>query len=408
MEGAGGRQGEELEEDDPDLASALAASLEEPLIQLSGSLVTSARRSSEDDLQEALRRSLLESGSEPEQEGQEKQVEKREEKQEAIGGSSSSSSGARAVSLTVAETELATEATASPSVFHDAREELSPGSGLEPEKTKMSGITEEGAGGGADVHGTPTREPVPSVDDFDSMCSEEEPSLKQRLSQTILIEDSPAAAGASDTVPIDDSFGVAGSSAVLIEDSPAPSRTAAEAAEDERARRKAAALEDSFEEQEPRCRTPEEEYAPEETDSEGEGGSKQVMFNSPSLPYLLPLLQADSTWVPTSSSLKNDSHSFLFPEAPDSSDSESEVSSTVVPKAAARAARGQAREVPEGGGGPTLDPEERTRRMQGVFESGLAIHLSGEEMEGCRAVSRQLFPHQRVALAWLARSATRP
>ena len=271
MEGAGGRQ-EELEEDDPDLASALAASLEEPLIQLSGSLVSSGRRSSEDDLQEALRRSLLESGSEQEQEGQEKQVEKREE-------SDGSSSGARAVSLTAAETELSTEAPASPSVFHDAREELSPDSGVEPEKNKLSGITEEGAGGGADVPVTPTREPVPSVDDFDSMCSEEEPSLKQRLSQTILIEDSPAAAGAaSDTVTIDDSFGVAGSSTVLIEDSPAPSRSAAEAAEDERARRKAAALEDSFEEQEPRCNTPEEEYAP-DTDSEGEGGSKQVRLN---------------------------------------------------------------------------------------------------------------------------------
>ena len=68
-EGAGGGHGEELEEDDPDLASALAASLEEPLIRPTGSLVMSTRRSSDDDLQEALRRSLMESGSEKGQTG---------------------------------------------------------------------------------------------------------------------------------------------------------------------------------------------------------------------------------------------------------------------------------------------------------------------------------------------------
>ena len=70
----------------------------------------------------------------------------------------------------------------------------------------------------------------PLLDDFDSMCS----SLKQRLSQTILIEDSPAAA--SDTVAIDNSFGVSGSSTVLIADSPAPARSAPEAAEEEEGR----------------------------------------------------------------------------------------------------------------------------------------------------------------------------
>ena len=69
-EGAGGSHGEELEEDNPDLASTLAASLEELLIQPSGSLVMSAWRSSEDNLQEVLRRSLWEPGSEKEQKGQ--------------------------------------------------------------------------------------------------------------------------------------------------------------------------------------------------------------------------------------------------------------------------------------------------------------------------------------------------
>ena len=68
-EGAGGSHGEELQEVNPDLASARAASLEDLLIQPSRSLVMSARRSSEHDLQEVLRRSLWEPDSEKEQTG---------------------------------------------------------------------------------------------------------------------------------------------------------------------------------------------------------------------------------------------------------------------------------------------------------------------------------------------------
>ena len=56
-----------MQEDDLDLVSALASTLEEPIIQLSGPRVTSARRSSEDKLQEALRRNLLESESKQKQ-----------------------------------------------------------------------------------------------------------------------------------------------------------------------------------------------------------------------------------------------------------------------------------------------------------------------------------------------------
>ena len=40
-------------------------------------------------------------------------------------------------------------------------------------------------------------------------------------------------------------------------------------------------------------------------------------------------------------------------------------------------------------------------RMKQVFQSGLAIHFSGEEMEACMAIKTSLFPHQRVALAWM-------
>jgi len=50
---------------------------------------------------------------------------------------------------------------------------------------------------------------------------------------------------------------------------------------------------------------------------------------------------------------------------------------------------------------PALSTQEVTMKMKTVFESGLAIHLSGEEMEASKAVSTPLFPHQRVALAWM-------
>ena len=70
VEGTGGRHGKELEEDDLDLASARFAGGEEPIIQLTGSLGTSAYRSSEDNLQEARKRSLLEPGREQKQKDQ--------------------------------------------------------------------------------------------------------------------------------------------------------------------------------------------------------------------------------------------------------------------------------------------------------------------------------------------------
>ena len=68
VEGAGGRHGEELEEDDPDLAFALAVSMEEYRVRLHVPRVAT-RRSSEEDLQEALRRSRLETGNEQKQKG---------------------------------------------------------------------------------------------------------------------------------------------------------------------------------------------------------------------------------------------------------------------------------------------------------------------------------------------------
>ena len=58
----------EAEKDDPDLAFALAVSMEEYRVQIHVPRVAS-RRSSEEDLQEALRRSCLETGREQEQKG---------------------------------------------------------------------------------------------------------------------------------------------------------------------------------------------------------------------------------------------------------------------------------------------------------------------------------------------------
>ena len=48
-----------------------------------------------------------------------------------------------------------------------------------------------------------------------------------------------------------------------------------------------------------------------------------------------------------------------------------------------------------------LDPTQRNERMRNIFRNGLEIHFAGEEMEACRAIKTQLYPHQRVALAWM-------
>merc|ERR1711923_467175 len=54
-----------------------------------------------------------------------------------------------------------------------------------------------------------------------------------------------------------------------------------------------------------------------------------------------------------------------------------------------------------GPGDEVLSTQQKTERMRTMFRSGLAIHFAGEEMEACRAVATQLFPHQRVGLAWM-------
>ena len=51
--------------------------------------------------------------------------------------------------------------------------------------------------------------------------------------------------------------------------------------------------------------------------------------------------------------------------------------------------------------GSLMTAEEVSTRMRNVFESSLRLHLAGEEMEACNAISTALFPHQRVALAWM-------
>ena len=51
--------------------------------------------------------------------------------------------------------------------------------------------------------------------------------------------------------------------------------------------------------------------------------------------------------------------------------------------------------------GELMSAEEKSERMRTMFQSGLAIHFAGEEMQACKAVKTPLFPHQRVALAWM-------
>ena len=53
--------------------------------------------------------------------------------------------------------------------------------------------------------------------------------------------------------------------------------------------------------------------------------------------------------------------------------------------------------------GNVLTGAQKTERMKTMFSKGIAYHFAGEEMEGCRAIKTELFPHQRVALAWMFR-----
>merc|ERR550517_715963 len=76
-EPANQEDGEE-EEMDADLAAALKASLEEPLIRLESRMVEGQRRTSEDDLQEALRISLLENEEKKKREEEENKEENKD------------------------------------------------------------------------------------------------------------------------------------------------------------------------------------------------------------------------------------------------------------------------------------------------------------------------------------------
>ena len=52
---------------------------------------------------------------------------------------------------------------------------------------------------------------------------------------------------------------------------------------------------------------------------------------------------------------------------------------------------------------PQVTHEEISVKMKNVFETNLQVHLSGEQMEACAAIRTKLFPHQRLALAWMVR-----
>ena len=124
-EPANQEDGEE-EEMDADLAAALKASREEPLIRLESRMVEGQRRTSEDDLQEALRISLLENE-------EKKKREEEEDNGECIG-----------------------------------EKEKDKGGKVEATSPRPSGSFSE--------------------DDFDAMCSDSKPSLIQRISKTDLSE----------------------------------------------------------------------------------------------------------------------------------------------------------------------------------------------------------------------------
>ena len=49
----------------------------------------------------------------------------------------------------------------------------------------------------------------------------------------------------------------------------------------------------------------------------------------------------------------------------------------------------------------SLSKEQVSEKIRNMFQSGLAIHLKGDVMDACKAVATSLFPHQRLARAWM-------
>ena len=299
------------EEDDPDLAQALRASMEEPLIKFSGTLVAAGgegtRSRSEEDLQEALRRSLMES------EEQERTTEDSgKEALEVKASLKNSKLELATIAVVVASSSSSSPATAvepprSPtsSLYYDAPDTPV----KEPEKSKPSKADDAEVETSKNI---PASSTVFNDDDFDDMCTESPSSLKQRLSQSV-IEISPEKSSPRPEV--------AGPSSSVPDQTAAPSTSSARdeefAAQEERARAKAALLE--------RCDTPEEEYEPENSEDEDEHQ------NSEDNNETLNSTGADSSYHPTPRGrrkLKEDNHSFLFPDQEESSDDEA-VSTTV-------------------------------------------------------------------------------
>ena len=50
---------------------------------------------------------------------------------------------------------------------------------------------------------------------------------------------------------------------------------------------------------------------------------------------------------------------------------------------------------------PDREAEEINKKMAKLFENSLKMHLTGQYMMACDAISTQLYPHQMYALAWM-------
>ena len=466
----------EEEEMDADLAAALKASLEEPLIRLESRMVEGQRRTSEDDLQEALRISLLEN------------EEKRERKEEEN---------------------------------KEENKDTNPGEKEKNEENKAKAPKVKSGG-------SPCPSGAFSDDDFDAMCSDSKPSLKQRISKADLSEACSSSSGwlgkgtsrSGASVEEDDdkseADGVSSSRNTerkkkAVEKIAGPSddnevESTVSEAKNARKRPKHGNGESSSKNDDKQDADDEEAFEPESTvktppkkgrkrgggqrhantnhellhnqvqeaanciteatpmqngiivdssdedfvqtnkanskkksmkqksratqgrgrrgrsnQGEEEDGTSSEEETANSVDSTCPDERHDEPARSSRDRVDNDAEAScelddsvyaneLTIEVSDSEDppfvvsdnsdddSDYEVSTTVPERA---------RRVPEveaaAAGGPLLDREAVTRRMQGVFQSGLEIHFSGEEMEACRAIATPLFPHQRVALAWMFR-----
>ena len=468
-------EADEEEEMDADLAAALKASLEEPLIKLESRMVEGQRRTSEDDLQEALRISLLEDEEKRkrEEEEEKKEKEKNGENKEEVKAAKVKSGGSPQPSQAFSDDDFdAMCSDSKPSLKQriskaDLSEACSSSSGWLGKGTSRSGasvgVTEDDdkskANGVSSSKNTESKkkavekslvasddnEVESTVDETKNAKSKKtaarkrpkgdngESSSKKVEKQDAADDEAFEPESTVKTLPktgrkkigrqkrtetnhellqdqVEETANcITGATGIIVDSSDEDFIETNDAASKKKSKKlkkrptqgrggRGRRMEDGTSSDEGETANSADSTCPEERQDEPAAGRSREGEDNDAEASCGEI--DDSVYANELTIEVSDSEDPPFVVSDNSADDSDYEVSTTVPERAPRRVDEVAAGAP---GGPLLDREAVTRRMQGVFQSGLEIHFSGEEMEACRAIATPLFPHQRVALAWMFR-----